>query len=125
MTTIGFKPDLQRLGDHELGLRQRAFGGVDQHQRAVHHVEDALDLAAEVGVARRVDDVDARVLPQHRGGLGEDGDAALALEIVGIHRALDLALVVAEDAGLLQQAVDQGGLAVVDVGDDGDVSQIH
>ena len=125
MTTIGFKPDLQRLGDDELGLRQRAFGRVHQHQRAVHHVENALDLAAEVGVARRIDDVDARVLPLHRGSLGENGDAALALEIVGIHRALDLALVVPVNAGLLQQAVDEGRLAMVDVSDDGDVSQIH
>ena len=88
--------DLQRLGDHELGLRQRAFGGIDQHQRAVDHVEDALDLAAEIGVARRIDDVDAGVLPLHRCRLGENGDAALALEIVGIHRALDHPLVVAD-----------------------------
>jgi hypothetical protein len=65
------QPDLERLGDHELGLRQRAFGGVDQHQRAVHHVQDALDLAAEIGVAGGVDDVDAGVLPLHRGGLGQ------------------------------------------------------
>src|SRR6185437_15638447 len=93
--------------------------------RAVHHVEDALDLAAEIGVAGSVDDVDAGVLPLHRGRLGQDGDAALALQIVGIHRALDDALVVAIGAGLLQQAIDQRGLAVVDVGDDGDVTKVH
>ena len=121
----GLEPHLQRLGDHEFGLRQRAFGGVDQHQRAVDHVEDALDLAAEIGVARRVDDIDAGVFPDHRGGLGQDGDAALALEIVGIHGALDHALVLAIGAGLLQQPVDQRGLAVVDVGDDGDIAKIH
>jgi hypothetical protein len=34
-------------------------------------------------------------------------------------------LILAERAGLLQQAVDQGGLAVVDVGDDGDIAQVH
>ena len=49
----------QRLGQHELGLRHRPFGGVDQQEHAVHHAEDALDLAAEVGVAGGVDDVDA------------------------------------------------------------------
>ena len=125
MTTIGLRPDFERLGDHELGLRQRALGGIHQHQRAVHHVEDALDLAAEIGVAGRVDDVDARVLPQDRRGLGQDGDAALALEIVGIHRALGDPLVLAEGAGLLQQAVDQRGLAMVDMGDDGDVAKGH
>ena len=121
----GLEPHAQRLRDHELGLRQRALGGVDQHQRAVHHVEDALDLAAEIGVARRIDDVDAGVLPQDRGRLGEDRDAALALQIVRIHRALDLALVVAIGAGLLQQPVDQRGLAMVDVGDDRHVAEIH
>ena len=64
MATIGRKPDLERLRDDELRLRHRPFGGVDQHDGAVHHVEDALDLAAEIGMARRVDDVDARVLPE-------------------------------------------------------------
>jgi hypothetical protein len=34
-------------------------------------------------------------------------------------------LVVAERAGLLQQHVDQGGLAMVDMRDDGDVTQFH
>ena len=60
-----------------------------------------------------------------RSGLGQDGDAALALEIVGIHGAFDHALVLAVGARLLQQPVDQGGLAVVDVRDDGDVAKIH
>ena len=119
------EPHLERLRHHELGLRQRTLGGVDQHQRAVDHVEDALDLAAEIGVAGRVDDVDAGVVPEDRRRLGEDGDAALALEIVGIHRALGDLLVLAEGAGLLQQAVDQRGLAMVDMGDDRDVAQVH
>ncbi len=75
----GPEPDPQRLGDHEFGLRHRPFGGIHQHDGAVHHLQDALDLAAEIGMARRVDDVDARVLPRDRGDFGEDGDAALAL----------------------------------------------
>src|SRR5262249_25141425 len=68
---------------------------------------------------------DAGVLPLHRRRLGENGDAALALQIVGVHRALGNPLVFAERAGLLQQAVDQRGLAMVDVGDDGDVAKLH
>ena len=42
----GPEAEAQRLGEHELGLRHRAFGGVDQEQHAVDHAEDALDLAA-------------------------------------------------------------------------------
>ncbi len=121
----GLQPHLEGLGDHEFGLRQRPLGGVDQHQRAVHHVEDALDLAAEIGVAGGIDDVDPGVLPNQRSRLGEDGDAALALEVVRIHRALDDALILAKRARLLQQAVDQRGFAMVDVGDDGDIAQVH
>src|SRR5215831_4414393 len=54
--------------------------------------------------------------------LREDGDATLSLDVVGIHDALAEALVGGESTGLLQQAVDQGRLAVVDVRDDGDVA---
>ena len=121
----GLQSHLQRLRHHEFGLRQRALGGVHQHDGAVNHIEDALDLAAKIGMAGRVDDIDAGVFPDHRGRLGQNGDTAFALEIVGIHGALDHALVLAERARLLQQPVDQGGLAVVDVGDDGDVAEIH
>ena len=60
-----------------------------------------------------------------RGALGEDGDAALALEVVGIHGALGNLLVLAEGAGLLQQLVDQCRLAMVDVRDDRDVAKGH
>ena len=114
----GLEADLERLGHDELGLRQRTLGGVHQDQRPVHHIEDALHLAAEIGVAGRVDDVDAGAVPVDRGHLGENGDAAFALQVVGIHRALRHPLVLAEGAGLLQQPVDQSGLAMVDVGDD-------
>ena len=84
--------------------------------------ERPLDLAAEVGVAGRVDDVDQRVAVVDGGVLGEDGDAALALEVGVVHRAFGDALVGAENAALMQQGIDERGLAVVDVGDDGDVA---
>ena len=72
-------------------------------------------------MAGGVDDVDLVVVVVERGVLGEDGDAALALEVVGVHDALGDGFVGAEGAGLAEHGVDQGGLAVVDVGDDGDV----
>ena len=43
---------LERLAQHEPRLRQRALRRVDQQHDAVHHRQRALDLAAEVGVAR-------------------------------------------------------------------------
>ena len=55
--------------------------------------------------------------------LGQDGDAALALQRVGVEHGV-LHLAVAEVAALAQQGIDQRRLAVVDVGDDGDVSDV-
>ncbi len=115
----------QRLGCDELGLRHRPFGRVDEEDDAVDHRQDALDLAAEIGVAGRVHDVDPRALPFDRGALRQDRDPALAFEVVGIHGPLGRGLVLAVGARLLQQLVDERGLAVVDVGDDGDVAQVH
>jgi hypothetical protein len=108
ITTIGFRPQGAAPWRHELGLRHRAFGGVDQQADAVDHRQDALDLAAEIGVAGGVDDVDARALPFDRGRLGQDGDAALAFEVVAVHRAFGHLLVGAEGAGLLEQFCRRG-----------------
>ena len=115
---------LQRLTQDEPRLRQRPLGRVDEQQHAVHHRQRTLHLAAEVGVARRVDDVDPRVAERHRRVLGEDRDALLALEIHRVHHALRDVLVLAERAGLPEHRVDQRRLPVVDVRDDRDVAQV-
>ena len=116
------QPALQRLAQHEARLGQRTLRRVDEQHHAVHHRQRPLHLPAEVGVARRVDDVDEQVLVMDRGVLGQDGDAPLALEVGVVHRALGDPLVRAERAALMQQPVDERRLAVVDVGDDGDVA---
>src|SRR6266404_428023 len=71
-----------------------------------------------------VDVIDFGVVEKQRGVFGEDRDAALALKVVGIHDALDEGFVGAEDAGLPEHGVAQGGFAVVDVGDDGDIANV-
>ena len=121
---MGRRPKRQRLAGDEAGLRHRPFEGVDQQQHRVDHLEHALDLAAEVGVAGRVHDVDADPFPGDGGELGQDGDAALALEVVRVHGAVGDDLAGPEGAGLAQEPVDQRGLAVVDVRDDGDVADL-
>jgi hypothetical protein len=121
----GPQPLRQRLAEHELGLRHRAFGGIDEDHHAIHHRQNAFNLAAKVGVARRVDDIDARVFPDQRGNFRQNGDAALTLQIVGIHGALFNTLVLAEGAGLPQQHVDESGFAMVNVGNDRDVAKRH
>jgi len=117
------EPSGERLAQHEPRLRQRPFARVDEQQDAVHHGEAALDLAAEIRVPRRVDDVDLHVAEPHGGVLREDGDAPLALE-ARVHHAVDGLLVLREGARLAQEGVDERRLAVVDVGDDRDVPDV-
>ena len=118
------QPLLERLPQHESRLRQRAFRRVDEQEHAVDHRQPALDLAAEVRMARRVDDVDLRVAEPHGRVLGEDRDPLLALEVGRVHDALADVLVLAERAGLPEHRVDERRLAVVDVRDDRDVAEV-
>jgi hypothetical protein len=115
---------LERLAQDEARLRQRAFARVHQQEHSVDHREPALDLAAEVGVAGRVDDVDLRVADLDRCVLGEDRDALLALEVHRVEHALGHVLVGPERAGLPEERVHERRLAVIDVRDDGDVPKI-
>ncbi len=117
---------LERFFQDELRLRLRAVVGVDDEEHAVDHLHDALDLAAEIRVAGSVHDIDMVVVPFERGVLGANGDALFLFEVHGVHDALlgGFGFVGAEGSGLLQQLVDEGGLAMVDVRDDGDVSNV-
>ena len=56
-----------------------------------------------------------------RGGL--DGDAALPFEVHGIKELL-LGLTGGDGSGQLHEAVGQGALAMIDMGDDGEVSDV-
>ena len=114
----------ERFLRHEPGLRHRAFHRVDDEEHRIHHREDPFHLAAKVRVPRRVHDVDPAAVVFHRGRLGEDRDAPLPLQLVAVEGALgDLRARVGRR--LLQQAVDERGLAVVHVGHDGDVANLH
>ena len=75
-------------------------------------------------MARGIDDVDLDALVLAGAVLGQNGDAALTLNIAGVHNALGHLLVSTESAGLLQHLVDQRGLAVVNVSDDRNIAEI-
>src|SRR6218665_1479492 len=81
-----------------------------------------MEVKGGVWVARGVDDVDMRAAPAHGAVLGQDGDAALAFDGVVVHHCVDDFFVLGKGAGLAQQLIDHGGLAMVDMGDDGDVA---
>ena len=127
-TRITGRWDSSALRSTKRGLGQRALGRVDEQQHTIDHRQAPLHLATEVRVAGRVDDVDLHlvgaVAVPDRGVLGEDRDALLALEVHRVHHAVGERLVRGERAGLAQHLVDERRLAVVDVGDDGDVADV-
>src|SRR6266508_554306 len=121
-----FEPAVRREVEVGEGLGLDALARVHDQDGALARRERARDLIGEVHVPGRVDQVERvfvavarRVEEAH--GVGLDGDAALLLEVHGVE---DLAhgLLGVHRAGEREQAVRQGGLAVVDVGDDGEVT---
>src|SRR5262249_46559667 len=120
----GLQFAFQRLAEHEARLRLGPLGGVYEHQDAVGHLENPLDFAAEIGVAGRVDDVDLHPFVGWGNVLAENRDPALALQVVRVEDTIPLKLRFAEEPALAQQTIDQRRLAVVNVGDDGDVADI-
>ena len=48
---------VERFFQNEFGTGQRSFGGIDEQENAVHHFQRPFNLAAEIGMARCVDDV--------------------------------------------------------------------
>ena len=89
---------LQCLLQHESRLGHRPLVGVDNQQTAIHHSEHPLHFTAEIGVTRGVNNVDAGVVVIDSRVFRQNGDAALTLQIVGVHDAGGHRFVVAEDA---------------------------
>ena len=110
------------------GLGLHALRGVHHEDGTLAGGEAAADLVGEVHMARGVDEVELVHLAVlggvvHGDGAGLDGDAALPLNVhvvedLVLHRPLVHAL------GQLEDAVGQGGFAVVDVRDDAEVADV-
>jgi hypothetical protein len=111
------------LRQHVAGLRKRALSGIDKEDDAVDHRKCSLNLATEIRVTWGVDEVDLDVIPRHRSGLGENRDASLSLLVVGVHDSIDNSGVVAKGTCRTQKRIDEGGLAMVNVCDERDVTK--
>ena len=112
------------IGD---GLSFNALGRIDEQKSPLAGCQAAGDLVAEVDMAWSVDEVEEVLSIRALVGDGDrlclDGNAALALEV---HVIEDLILEVPERdrSRPKQDAVREGGLAVVDVGNDAKIANI-
>src|SRR5206468_1607519 len=91
-------------------------------------LEGFLDLIVEIDMAGRVDEIEhelfTAMVMEDGDGRGLDGDAALALQ-VHVVQDLVVELALGDGPGPHEQAVGEGALAVVDVGDDREVTNLH
>ena len=116
--------EFQGFFKHKFCLRHGTFEGIHKKDDTVHHLEHSLDFAAEVRMARGIDYVDLDTFIMYRCIFGKNGDSSFPLDIVGVHDSFLNFLILAKNAALLKQLVDQRGLAVVDMGDNSYVSDI-
>ena len=96
-------------------LRLHALDRRDDQDRAVEDAEHALDLGDEVGVARRIDQVDVNVIERERRHGGADRDPARPFERerIGLRRAGIDAADVADDTGLVEKPLGEACLTGV------------
>ena len=121
----------QCFTEYETSLRQGAFRGVDKQHHTVHHGQCTFHFPTEVCVAGGINDVDDQVLTVLANPLAADssvfcqnGDAFFFLEVTRVHDAVDEFSVGIKGTGLAQHGVDKGGFSVVNVRDDGNVSEL-
>ena len=130
------------LAQHGLGLHAHTFDGVDDDERTVGDTESSSDLGREINVTGRVDQVDEEIaavglladdvlevlvvgqVAVQRDGGGLDGDTTLLLISARVGGTRITSLGGRDDTGLREEGVGEGGLAVVDVGDDGHVTDV-
>lgn len=130
------------LSQHSLGLNADTLDGVDDDKSTVSDTEGSSDLGREINVTGGVDQVDQEItavslladnvldivlileLTVQRDGSGLDGNTTLLLVGTSICGSGVTSLGGGNDTSFGQQGVGQGRLAVIDVGNDGHVTDI-
>jgi len=117
--------DSEEVVGHRLCLH--ALRCVHHQQASLARLQRARHFIAEIDVSRRIDEVELvelaiLVLVPQADGLGLDGDATFALEIHPVEHREILVIALLHCSRRLEQALGQGALAVIDVGDDAEVA---
>jgi hypothetical protein len=130
------------LAEHSLGLDAHTLNGVDDDESTISDTESSGDLRREINVTRRIDQVDQEIcalgllandvleilwvgkFTVQRDGGGLDGNTTLLLIGTGIGSTSITGLGGGDDTGLGEEGVGKGGLSVIDVSNDGHVTDV-
>ena len=115
---------MEGLTQNKARLSLWSTEGIDDENDTVDHFHDAFHFAAEVGVSRSVDDVNDVIFPVNGSVLRFDGDAFFPFQVHGVHGPLGDSLVFTVGSASLKKLINEGGFAMVNVGDDGEVSEL-
>ena len=114
----------QSLAQNVFRLRHRAFKSIDEEQYAVYHVQYTFYFAAEVSMPRGVDDVDLDAFVHDRCIFGQDCNAAFTFNIPRVHDTFFDFFVRTENMALFEHGIDQCRFAMVDVGNNCNITNI-
>ncbi len=120
----GLQSHLYGFLQHESSLGHGTLESVDKQQASVGHVQHSLHFTAEVGVSRGVNNIDFISFVVDGYILGQDCYATFTLKIVVVKYKLAGILIFAEQVSCKQHFVHQCGLAMVNVCDNGNVSDV-
>ena len=118
------KARIDGMSKHKARLRHRAFSGINKQKSTVCHLEHSLHLATKISVARRINDVDLGSLIFNGNVFCQNGNSALTLLIVGVQNTFLNLLIFTEGVRCLQHLINQRCLTMVNVGNDGNVSDV-
>ena len=118
----GFQSQFDGLAQHKSRLWHGPLKSIHHEEHSIGHFQHALNLAPKVRVTGGVDEVDFDIVPRGADILGQNGDAPLAFEVVVVEDEFASVFSFVNDVALVDDLVDEGGLAMVDVGDDGHVA---
>jgi hypothetical protein len=115
-----------RLPPDGLGLGLHAAHRAEDGDSAVQHAHRAFHLDGEVHMSRRVDDIDAMVVPETGSGGGGDGDAAFLLLFHPVHRGGAFVYLAdpMDSPCIVQDSLGRGRFARVDMRGDADIARL-
>ena len=119
-----FLPHVDGLVQHETGLGHAAFKRIHQQEDAVGHIEDTLHLAPEIAMSRSIDNIDLHPFIGDGHVLGKDSDATLPFQVIVVQDKIAEIFGPAYKVGLIDHPVHEGGLSMVNMGNNGDVSDV-
>lgn len=129
------------LAEHSLGLNADTLDGVDDDESTVSDTESGSDLRREINVTGGVDQVDQELvllggdgnvlevvlvleLGVEGDGSGLDGHTTLLLIGTGVGETRRTGVLGGNDTGTLDERVGEGGLSVIDVSNNGHVTDV-